>query len=274
MRYWIILMAAMLLVSCGQGAEDSADSGQPKAVLKVPACAKVGTVVKFDASGSTDDGEILKYMFTIIPGQAVPLINNRAHIYHVFDKPTYKGKYITQYQVRLQVVDDSGMRAEDAQALFIVKNLDQCPEEPVYIPDIVEDIADVMEQPPDISSELYEPDTVVPDLPDIDTKPDVKPVDVEPVECPNIEHPYRLEILCYGSTHATLDVSLIQNGCSVVDDFGILSGEFTDGNHLKMKSIFEDLNINDCEGDVEDTSSFALNCTSDCTAVFNQTSLD
>jgi len=263
-RYGILLALAAFLLACGSESGRS----RPEAVLKIKYCAEVGEKVKFDAGGSTDDGTIIKYMFTIDPGQAVPLVNNRDHIYHVFGKPAMAGKNITQYQVRLQVIDDDGFSDETLASLFIVYDMDQCPEPDEPLP-VVPDVLDV------VDTEWTEPwEIYVEDVPyfdyepyDIEPQPDVPVIDFAG-GCPQIAGTYRLQIFCYGSIHADMDVTLSQQDCSFKDDFGILSGELGEDGSATLESPFADLNMNKCEGVIEDTSNFSLDCTSNCTAVF------
>jgi len=252
----------LLLLGCDQ----TGDYLPPQARLSLPACVVAGTKVVMDASDSVDeDGRIVKYIYTIGHDHA-PLVHNQPTLTYVFKEPLVDEGLIQQYLVRLRVTDDHGLSDEVQTGVFVVFNESECEEVGATPPPVVPDVV----EPPD----MYQAD-VVPDVPPEMGPQDTAPLDADvppsdtPVYCPNITGIYRVQVFCFGALEVELELSLLQSAdCTFVDDFGIVSGEVGMDGTIHLWSEHSELNIEDCQGTLEDPEQFTLDCTSNCTAVF------
>ena len=259
MKVWTLAVAVLLMLT-GCGNSDLSNR-VPSARLQLPACVTAGTLVTLDASKSSDpDGRIERYVFAI-DSKTPKLVHNESSITYRFTEPKIVDGRIEQFVVQLQVVDNDGFEAFAQAAMFVVYDLDQCPEEPVFVPDVqVEDV---------IAEDLPEPQ----DVPLLDVMPDVAPKDTAPFPdvpktCPSIAGKYRVEVTCQSQPYLETELTLFQNGCEFWDDFDIVYGTIDKGGFVVLESDMDDLNLNYCEGIVEDFEFFSLECTSECIVTF------
>ncbi len=251
-----LLLLLFLQVSC-------VDSGSrvPTAVLKVPACVLAGAEVTFDAGASTDpDGRIVRYIFGV---DDLPLlVNNQPELTWVFAKPKVANGQIEQYVVRLSVLDEDGFRSTDQAHVFVVDDLELCPEAPPpVLPDTI--LWDAWE--PDV----VEPEAVPDDAASVDVVPDIPQKPDTGGLCPNITGSYRVQVFCFATVSLELDLGIQQaDDCTFTEEFGIVEGSVAQDGTITLQSPFADLNMSSCEGLFDDPENFSLDCTSGCTAVF------
>ena len=275
-------LLALLLASCS-----SVDRGDyPHAEVKVRAvedgvvgpytdCVIAGTTVLFDASNSSDqDGEIVRYVFTI-GHNAPPIVVRNPKFEYVFEKPIVDGQQLVAYQILLTVTDDSGNLAYTEVELPVVFHKGECPSGSA---------------PPDVfvpSTDVFEPDVISPDdvplTESIDPEediiePDWGPLDagfpelpqdkVTPDVCPNVEGDYRLSVYCQGVLSVEVDLEISQDVCALSDNYGLVSGQIDLDGSIEMSSPQDDFGMAECTGPLSGDGSFSLDCTSGCTAVF------
>lgn len=274
MRRTVLLMIVLLM-----GCSASSGDEPPVAGLKVPACILVGTAVQLDASASTDaDGDIVKYIFTIGHGQA-PIISEKPKLTYLFEEPIYSGKTLYAYQILVTVVDSHGNTGHAEAELAVVFNEIECPGNAsladawVPVHDIVEqelaeDLPSMDDVPPTqdvLEAEAVEPPEIVPD----ETAPPEVKQDTNPGLCPNVAGNYHLEVYCFGSIAADLELPLQQGGCYLQDPWGLFEGTIYENGTMELSTDQPDLKMADCDGEYEPgPDGFSLNCTSGCTAVF------
>lgn len=254
----LTLVVALCLLGCGNS---DLSNRVPSARLQLPTCVIAGTLVTLDASKSTDpDGHIERYVFAV-DSKTPRLIHNDSSITYRFMEPKVIDGKIEQFVVQLQVVDNDGFEAFDQAAMFVVYDLDQCPEEPVVVPDI--QVLDI------ISYDQLEPDT----NPLLDVMSDLAPKDTAPLPdipltCPSIAGNYQVEVYCQSQLSSETELTIIQNGCEFRDDFDLVSGTIDKSGNVVLESNVEGLYIDHCEGIMEDAEFFTLECTSSCTVTF------
>lgn len=271
--------AAILFVLLVVGCTGSVGDDSPVAGLKVPGCILAGTTVQLDASDSSDpNGDIVKYIFTIGHSQA-PIISEKPILVYTFEQPIFEDGLLYAYQILVTVVDVHGNAGHAEAEVAVVFNKSECPGNAppvdISIPD-----EDIVQQPDDvvIPEEIVEPTEVVEpaDVPEPEevtdpeeiTFPEVQP-DTAPAYCPNVSGTYHLEVYCYGSIAADLELPLQQTVCHIEDPYGLFNGTVYENGTMEVGSTQPDLKMDDCEGQFEEgPDGFSLDCSSGCTAVF------
>ncbi len=260
MRNWG-LAVALLAMACGGGT----DPRVPLAKLSVPACVAAGAEVKLDASGSSDpDGKIARYVFSV-DGE-VKLANNQPFVILPVVTPKIADGQFQQYAVRLTVVDDDGFTAQAQANFFVVYEASQCPVGSSPADIVVQDYSGA-----DAGYDVWSADAVAGDMnADAGLADGPVPPDFTGL-CPDVTGTYLVQVFCYGQLHLELELALQQqDGCVFVEEYGLVEGSVDETGLVSMSSTFSDLNMDDCNGPLDDPDHFALGCTSGCTAEFNK----
>ncbi len=259
MREWV-LTATLLAIGCSGGN----DPRVPLAKLSIPACVAAGTMVTLDASGSTDpDGRIARYVFSV-DGQ-VKLANNQPSVTIPFAQPKIADGQFQQFAVRLTVIDNDGFEAHAQANLFVVYEVNQCPDGPPPQLDVV--LQDM------VGLDVFSGEISV-DSMEFDVGNDVVPIDFSPPPdgsglCPNLTGSYNVQVFCFGTLHLEIELALEQkDGCLIGEEYALVEGEVDETGQVTLSSTFSDLNMDECKGVMDDPDNFALECSSGCTAVF------
>lgn len=254
------LFVTLFVLACGGGNAPRV----PTAKLSVPACVIGGNEVRLDAAGSSDpDGRIARYIFSV-DGQ-VKLANNLPFVVLPSAKPKVIDGQLTQYAVRLTVVDDDGFEAHAQANFFVVYDGTQCPD---GLPSQVDIVAQDWSSSDVVSAEVSR------DAMDYDLRADAGPTDVPlPLEvtgfCPNVTGKYNVQVFCYGSLHLELELVLQQqDGCVISEENGLVEGTVDETGQIILSSTFPYLNMEECKGSFDDPENFALECSTGCTTVF------
>ena len=265
-----LLLALAALTSC-DGASPRGKA--PVAKLAAPLCVSAGTVVQLDASDSFDpDGVITRYIFQIghqTPAFVVP----DPYLKYTFDTVIQKGEKFFPHMINVTVQDDAGNRSGLAESvlLYVLPTDQDCRDNGMEPGEIIDppDPKDTISTPED----TVDPYDAAPDTVGFDTRPppDTAPApDTTPGECPRLEGRYLVQVFHQATKHLELELELIQDGCIITETFGIVEGVVEPDGTFTVTSVFADLHMNNCVGQVEDVAYFEVDCGGDWFATYTQ----
>jgi len=268
----VLVLAALLAGAC------SVDRGLPTAVLDAPGCVAAGTEVMLSALDSSDSGgEIIRYTFAI--GSEIAPASTREPVYsHKFvdaevqpaDGPAYTN-------VKLTVLDNEGNTAQATAKVYVVDDLDECPEGVT--------VREPSEPEPEVVSDVGAEEVVSDLLADSGPAGDVVACPEGPGDCPDASGEYKLRLYCGGQEIADIgkdpedpedegktSLFFFQCNCGLNDNWGILdSGAIDQAGNMTLAASADFSDMGQCSGlYAPDDPLFDLPCDNDCYVVLKK----